>query len=213
MKGGFMKVVLFSRVSGKTQDYSRQTDELMEFAESMNWDVVATFQETISGAKKNSERPVLNEMLTFIQSNNVDKVLVWELSRLGRNASQVLLTIELFNKMGISLYIKNFNLETLTNREINPISQFLIEVLNSVNTMERVAITQRLRSGFQRFLSNGGKPGKKVGSKKPKQLIMAQNKDVIKLLKKGYSIRQIMVLTNKSSGLIQKVKKMLSETA
>ena len=68
------------------------------------------FQEKISGNTKNEERPVLMEMISFIKKNNINKVIVWELSRLGRNIVEVLQTIEILNTNKISLFIKNYNL-------------------------------------------------------------------------------------------------------
>ncbi len=66
-------------------------------------------------------------MVAFVKDNEVDKVLVTELSRLGRDPLQILQTIEILNQNKISLFIQNYNIETLTaDKEINPMSQFLI---------------------------------------------------------------------------------------
>ena len=55
------------------------------------------------------------------------KLSVWELSRLGRNTLEVLKTIEEFNTLGISLFIKNYNIETLNeDGKPNVMSQFLV---------------------------------------------------------------------------------------
>jgi DNA invertase Pin-like site-specific DNA recombinase len=151
-------------------------------------------------------------MMQFISQNQVSKVLVWELSRLGRNASQVLLTLDMLNQNKISLYIKNYNVETLDqDGNINPMSQFMLQILNTVNEMEKNSIVSRLRSGYNRHVFDLQRPvGRKKGYRKPDQLILDENTDVIKLLRKGYSVRVIMKLTGKSSGLIQKVKKLAS---
>ena len=55
------------------------------------------------------------------------KLSVWELSRLGRNTLEVLKTIEEFNTLGISLFIKKYNIETLNeDGKPNVMSQFLV---------------------------------------------------------------------------------------
>jgi DNA invertase Pin-like site-specific DNA recombinase len=203
------KVVIYSRVSTNIQDNKRQIEELTNYSNSLNYDLKCVFQEIVSGAKKNEERTELMEMLNFVKTNNIDKVLCWELSRLGRNTIEVLKTIELFNENKISLYIKNYNIETLTeNKEINPLSQFMIQILSSVSSMERSQIRQRVKSGYEVFRSNGGKVGRKEGFKKSDDKILEENRDVIKLLKQGYSVRNIMKITSKSSGTIQKVNKL-----
>lgn len=207
-----MRVVIYSRVSTKSQDYKRQTKELLEFSKNMNYEVVSIFEEKISGGKTNEERPELMKMINYIKSNKIDKVLCWELSRLGRNTIEVLKTIQLLNDNCISLYIKNHNIETLNDKcEINPMSQFLIQILTSVSEMEKTQIRQRIKSGYESYRKNGGKVGRKEGFKKDTETLLTEHKDVVKLLKQGYSVRKTMKLTDKSSGTIQKIKKLITE--
>ncbi len=205
-----MKVVIYSRVSTSSQDYTRQTDELLDYSKKMNYEVVGIFEEKISGGKKNEERTELMKMISFIKKEKIDKVLCWELSRIGRNTIEVLKTIELLNQNCISLYIKNHNIETLNEKcEINPMSNFMIQILTSISEMEKTTIRQRIKSGYDSYINNWGKVGRKGGFKKDNEHILNENKDVIKLLKQGLSIRKVMKLTDKSSGTIQKVKKLI----
>ena len=205
-----MRVVIFSRVSTNLQDYQRQTIELKEFSSKMNFDVIDIFEERISGAKENDERPVLTSMIEFVKKNNIDKVLCWELSRIGRNTIEVLKTIKLLNDNNISLYIKNYNIETLNEKgEINPLSQFMIQILTSVSEMERTTIRMRIKSGYVQYRNGGGKVGRKEGFKKDESSLLTEYKDVVKLLKQEYSVRKIMKLTDRSSGTIMKVKRVL----
>jgi DNA invertase Pin-like site-specific DNA recombinase len=209
-----MRVVIQSRVSTAIQENKRQIQELTEYASKMGWEVVKVFEETISGAKKNEERPVLNEMIAFIKANKIDKVLCWELSRIGRNSLEVLKTIQLLNENCISLYIKNYNIETLNDKcEVNPLSQFMVQILNSVSEMERTQIRSRIKSGYDSYRKNGGKVGRKVGFRKDAEILLKEHKDIVKLLKQGYSVRKVMKLTEKSSGTVQKVKKLMNENS
>jgi DNA invertase Pin-like site-specific DNA recombinase len=202
-----MRVIIFSRVSTSIQDNQRQIDELTEYSQKMNFNVVKVFEEKISGGKKNEERPILLEMIQFVKENQIDKVLCWELSRLGRNTIEVLMTIELLNDNCISLFIKNYNIETLNEKcEINPLSQFMIQILTSVSQMERTQIRQRIKSGYDSFRKNGGKVGRKNGFTKDKETLLNQHKDVVKYLRQGQSVRNTMKLTGKSSGTVQKIK-------
>jgi len=205
-----MRVVIYSRVSTQIQDYKRQTEELKDYSHKMGYEVVKTFEEKISGGKNNEDRPKLMEMINFIKENKIDKVLCWELSRIGRNTIEVLKTIKLLNDNCISLFIKNYNIETLDDKcNVNPLSQFMIQVLTSVSEMEKTTIRQRVKSGYENFRKNGGKVGRKEGFKKDNEQILQEHKDIVKLLKQDYSVRKIMKLTDKSSGTIQKVKKLL----
>ncbi len=161
-----MKTVIYARVSSSngTQDYQRQINDLSTFAVANNMTVEAIFAEKISGTKKNQDREELMKMIDFVNVNQVDKVMVTELSRLGRDTLQVLQTIEILNQHKISLYIQNYNIETLTPaKEINPMSQFLITILAEVARMERKTIRERVASGYENYRNSGGKVGRKVG--------------------------------------------------
>ena len=162
-----MKVVLFARVSTNIQDYDRQINELTGLAKRNGWKIAASFSEKVSGAKKNNERTELLRMVEYVEANHINKVVVTELSRLGRDTLQVLEVIEMLNAKGISLYIQNYNIETLTDDgKVNPMSQFLITILAEVARMERKTIKERMDSGYQNFRANGGLVGRKQGYRK-----------------------------------------------
>lgn len=207
------RVVIFSRVSNLAQDYQRQTDELLEYASKMGYSVERIFEEKISGAKKNEERKELMAMMSYIKSNQIEKVLTWELSRIGRNAVQVLQVVEMLNEAKVSLFIKNYNLETLNpDGTVNPLSQFMVQILNSVNEMERQTIVQRLQSGYKQHRALNRPVGRKPGVQiKTDEQFLHENKEVAKLLRQGYSVRKVMKLADKSSATVQKTKKLIAQ--
>lgn len=202
------KVVIFARVSSTngTQDYERQINDLQALSKAKHWLVEAIFAEKISGAKKNIERTELMNMINYIKSHNINKVLVTELSRLGRNTLQVLQAIEILNQNKVSVYIQNYGIETLTaEREINPMSQFLITILAEVAQMERKTIRERIASGYQNFRNNGGKVGRKQGYRKSDETMKDEYAEEIRLLKKGYSLRNVAKLTHTSVNTLRKL--------
>ena len=204
-----MRTVIYSRVSTQGQDYSRQIDELRTYAISQSWTVDAIFAEKISGAKKNDERLELSRMMDFIEAHQVDKVLIWELSRLGRNTIEVLKTIELLNEAKVSLFIKNYNIETLdADGKPNVMAQFLITILAEIARMERSTIKERMNSGYKQFRSLGGKVGRKEGYTKSSDMYRNEYSDIIRLLKKGLSLRNVAKLTNHSLNTVSKCKRL-----
>lgn len=201
-----MKVVLFARVSTNIQDYDRQINELTRLAKRNGWNIAASFAEKVSGAKKNNERTELLRMVEYVEANNIDKVMVTELSRLGRDTLQVLEVIEMLNARGISLYIENYHIETLTvERKVNPMSQFLITILAEVARMERKTIKERMDSGYQNYRASGGNVGRKQGYRKPDETMKTEYAEEIRLLKKGYSLRNVAKLTNTSINTLRKL--------
>ena len=204
------QVVIFARVSTSIQDYDRQVNELTSIASSRDWKIEGVFAEKISGAKKNSERTELKRMIEYVEAHNIDKVIVTELSRLGRDTLQVLEVIETLNSKGISLFIANYNIETLTAEgKVNPMSQFLITILAEVARMERKTIKERMDSGYSNFRANGGKVGRKEGYKKSDADMLQQYAEEVKYLKKGLALRTISKLTGTSVNTISKCKRLL----
>ncbi len=204
------KVVIFARVSTSIQDYDRQVNELTALASTRDWKIEGIFAEKISGAKKNTDRIELKRMIESVEANHIDKVIVTELSRLGRDTLQVLEVIELLNSKGISLYIANYSIETLTEEgKVNPMSQFLITILAEVARMERKTIKERMDSGYSNYRANGGKVGRKVGYKKSENDMLEQYAEEVKYLKKGLALRTISKLTGTSVNTISKCKRLL----
>lgn len=204
-----MKVVLFCRVSSTNdrQSYDRQINDLRQLASSLNYDIDQVFAEKVSGAKKNSERIELMNMVNYVNNHQIDKVLVTELSRLGRDTLQVLQTLEILNQNKISLYIQNYNIETLTpDKEINPMSQFLVTVLAEIARMERRTTQNRLNSGYQNFRTGGGVVGRKAGFRKSIDTMKEEYTEEIKLLKKGYSYQHIGKITSTNKNTLTKLK-------
>ena len=84
------KVVLLARVSTDKQEYRRQINELKGFCEKMNWEIVGTFANKVSGAETIENRTEIVEMMEFVRKNEVKRVVCLEISRLGRNTLEAL---------------------------------------------------------------------------------------------------------------------------
>lgn len=204
------KAIIYARVSTAGQDYDRQLVELKQYAARMGYDVVKTFSEKISGAKKVEERQAMTELLNYIEVNNVDKVLIYECSRLSRRAVDFLSIIEIFNEKKISLYIHQNGLETLLpNGEINPIATLVLGILAQFNSMERSLIRSRMESGYNNFRRNGGVVGRKTGYRKTSEQMKEEYAEEIRLLKKSYSLRNISKITKTSVNTIRRIQKFI----
>ncbi|MBR2206072.1 MAG: recombinase family protein [Prevotella sp.] len=204
------RICIFARVSTNVQDYERQVNELTALAQRNSWRVEAVFCEKISGAKKNTERKELGRMVEYVQAHNINKVAVLSIDRLGRDTLQALEVIELLNKLGISLYIKNYGIETLTESgEINPMSQFLCTLLLEVARMERRTIRERVESGYKNYRAHGGKVGRKEGYRKSESDMREQYAEEIRLLRKGISLRNISKITGTSVNTIRKCQSLI----
>lgn len=206
-----MNVAILTRVSKESQSFERQISDLRAHANKNNYKILGEFNEKITGAAKNYERKAWIDLMTLIETNNINKVLVWELSRLGRNTLEVLKTVDALHKKGVSLYVQNYNIETLNiDGTLNPMSQLMITLLAEFSRTERALIQQRLDSGYRKHIINGGKVGRKKGFGMSTTDYINKHKEVVKYLKKGRSIRETAVLSSTSTRTVQKVKRVLN---
>ena len=204
--------VIYARTSSSgyqvnRQDTSRQVEDLQAYAKLSQLEVVKVYEEHISGAKKNTEREVLNECLTFAETNNVGLILSSEGSRLGRSTWEVLETIKRCIDRHINVYLQKENIHVLReDGTVDPFMAVYISCLSMANEFERENIKYRLNSGRAQYIRNGGKLGRKPGSVKTREQKEKEYKEVLVYLNKGYSIRVTSKLTNVSVATIQRLK-------
>ena len=204
-----IQACIYARVSTNGQEFDRQIAELRQYADRMGYEVVMKYNEKISGAKKVEERAALVELLSYVEDHHVDKVLIYECSRLSRRAVDFLSVIDTLTNLKISVYIHQNGLETLQpNGTPNPIAQLVLGILAQFNSMERTLIRSRMESGYNHFRSLGGKVGRKEGYRKSDEQMMEEYKNEIKLLKKGLSLRNVQAITGTSLNTLTKIKQL-----
>lgn len=214
-----MNAVIYARVSstGDRQSTERQVVDLTEYAGKNGMAVIRTFEEHISGARKNKDRLVLNECLTYAVNNGVDIILISELSRLGRNVDEVLENIRFCKDKHLNIYFQKEGISVFdTAGKENPYLTIMIAVLATAASLERDAIYYRLSSGRKAYvnkhLKETGKTGlgRKTGYRKPTETYVEEYKEVVKFLRKGYPIRQTAKLAEVSESTVKKVKSMFA---
>ena len=202
-----IQACIYARVSTNGQEFDRQIAELRQYADRMGYEVVMEFSEKISGAKKVEERAALVELLSFVEAHHVDKVLIYECSRLSRRAVDFLSVIDTLTNLKISVYIHQNGLETLLpSGTPNPIAQLVLGILAQFNSMERSLIRSRMESGYNHYRSLGGRVGRKEGYRKSDEQMRTQYQNEIKLLRKGLSLRNVNAITHTSINTLRKIK-------
>lgn len=203
-----VKVVIYARVSTKVQEYDRQLEELRSYADRMGYEVAQEFSEKISGARKIEERAALTDLLDYVEKHEVNKVLIYECSRLSRRAVDFLAVIERLTEQGVSVYIHQNGLETLQpDGNPNPIANLVLGILAQFNSLEKTLIRSRMSSGYNHFRSNGGKVGRKEGFRKSDEKLKEDYAGVIKGLRKGYPIRIVAKSEGVGISTVQRIKK------
>ena len=208
------KVVILARVSTDKQEYERQINELTEYCRKMNWQVEKVFANKISGAVKNEEREEIVELIEYVKSNDICRVVCLEISRVGRNTLEALKIIQTLNENGVSLYVKNYNLETLdSNGKVNPVASLICTILLEVASMERLTIKERMASGRKQYIERCRRDGVKMGRpstyRKSDDEYRKQYQRELSLIRKGLSLANISAITGTSINTIRKIKSVL----
>ena len=211
-----IRAAIYARVSstGDRQSTERQVIDLTDYANKNGMTISKTFEEHISGAKRNEERAVLTECIEYAINNQVDVVLFSELSRCGRAVWEVLDTIRTLKDNGINAYFQKEGLSLFSEDGTENIYlSVMLSVLCVCSQMERENIHYRLQSGRKVFIDKNiaatGKSGlgRKVGYRKPAAKKMEEYKEVLKLLRAGYPIRKVAKLTDTSESTVKRLKR------
>ena len=205
------KAVIYTRVSSVTdrQNTYRQIVDLTEYASKSELNVMNVYEEHVSGAKKNSERPVLCECLDYCVKNEIDIILCNELSRVGRSVYEVLENVKFCRDHHINIYFQKENLSILNDDNTeNPYTAIMIAVLGTAAQLERENIKFRLNSGRAAYIAKNGHNGlgRPKGSCKSKEQLSKEYYNVIKELKRGTSVRRTAKLCDISTFTVQKIK-------
>lgn len=207
------KVVILARVSTDKQEYQRQVNELTDYCRRVGWNVEAVFSNKVSGARRMEERSEIMDLIAYVKTNEIDKVVCLEISRLGRNTLEALKVIQCLNENGVSLYVKNYNLETLTDGKVNPVASLICTILLEIASMERLTIKERMASGRDQYIAKCRKEGVKMGRpetyRKSMDTYKQQYSREIALLKKGISLRNVSTITGTSVNTLRKLKTLI----
>lgn len=208
--------VIYARVSSSgamadRQSTDRQVTSLTAYASANGYEVVEVFSEHISGATRNADRKELNAALEFAKENSVDVVLVSELSRLGRQIWEVLEIVKHCVDSGIDVYFHKENLRLFdADGKVNGIAAIYISCLGFCAEMERSNIYYRLSQGRQLAMAKGVKMGRRPGSVKSREKKEQEYAGLIRLLRRGQSLRNAAKLCGVSLSTAMRVKREFS---
>ena len=211
------RAIKYARVSstGDRQSTERQVIDLTDYANRNGITICKTFEEHISGAKRNDERAVLSECIEYAISNSIDVVLFSELSRCGRAVWEVLDTIRTLKDNGINAYFQKEGLSLFSEdcKTENVYLSVMLSVLCVCSQLERENLIFRLNSGRKVYVDKNiaatGKSGlgRKVGYRKPIEKKKEEYKEVLKLLRACYPIRKVAKLTDVSESTVKRLKR------
>jgi DNA invertase Pin-like site-specific DNA recombinase len=172
---------------------------------------VRTFENKVSGAKKNEERQEIVELLEYVQDHQIDSVVCLAIDRLGRNTVEALKVVEILNEKKVNLHFANYQIDTiLPNGDVNPVARLILTICLEISAWERNQIRYRMKVGYENYVQqsrlNGVKMGRPVTYRKPEDAYREQYSKELTLLRKGISLRNIRAITGTSVNTLRKIK-------
>lgn len=189
-------VALYLRVSTSGQTVANQQLELEDMAKRAGWKIVAVYQDKgVSGAKGRNNRPDLDRMLNDATRRRFNKLLVWDLSRLGRSIRDLISITDHFRELGINLYVHKDAIDTSTTS-----GRLFFHIVGAIGEFERERIRERINAGLARAKAEGKKLGRPEGTIKDQVKHQAQ---IVTLRDAGMSIRKIASTARVSTSTVQ----------
>ncbi|MEQ6166147.1 recombinase family protein [Ekhidna sp. MALMAid0563] len=196
--------IIYSRVSTVGQSNDRQVEELKAID---GYRIKKIFTESISGYIKSiNERPILQDAIKYVKKNQIDVILVHEISRLGRNTVEVLQLIEQLKEQNIKVFVKSLGITMNDNSASEPINRLIITLMADLARLESENLSFRIKSGLEERKRKGLTLGRRVGSTEDRDKFLSKHHKVVKYLERGESIRWIANQLSMSPTTVQKVR-------
>ena len=150
------KCYIYTRVSTSMQveGYSldAQKDKLRKYAEYQEMSIVGEYSDEGKSGKSVEGRPQFKQMLADVESgkDNVDYVLVFKLSRFGRNAADVLSSLQKMQDYGVNLICVEDGIDSSKD-----VGKLMISVLSAVAEIERENILVQTMEGRRQKAREG----------------------------------------------------------
>ena len=151
------KAYLYTRVSTAMQvdnfSLEAQRAKILAQAKVDDIKIVGEYSDEGHSGKNITGRPAFQQMLTDIESrkDNVDYVMVFKLSRFGRNAADAMNSLQLLKDYGVALYCVDDHLVT-----DGPYSGFMFNVMAGMAELERENILSQTMAGRKQKARTGG---------------------------------------------------------
>jgi len=154
-----MFVAIYVRVSTDDQNPENQAQELVKYAQRMDYKIYDVYTDKCSGLK--DSRPEFNRMQEDMRHMKFDAILVWKLDRIGRSLQHLLNLFQEMQSKKVDFICLTQNLDT-----VSPSGKLLFQIMGAFAEFESSLISERTKSGMERAKRQGvhcGRPRKDRG--------------------------------------------------
>ncbi len=189
-----MKVSILSRISTSQQSNESGLEELRKICEQSNYEIVEEYVEVVSGSKGKEDRSELSRMLSDCKKRKFEKLIVWELSRLGRSLSHLVNTLQEMKDSDVDLYSVREGIDTSTST-----GKVMFGLIGCFSEFELSVRKDRVQRGIDHYRKTHKTWGRK------KTITDEQMDQCHGLRKSGLSIRKISSEVGISTGSVSRV--------
>lgn len=192
-----MRCAIYTRVSTSEQKTANQLLDLEEVIERNNWEVVEFYDEVVSGTKGVDERFELKRLLLDARRKKFDRLIIWDISRLGRNLKNIIGVLSELQDLNITVFSYKQGLDSATQ-----MGRSFMAMIGIFSEIEHELRKERQKAGIKRALANGVKFGRK------KKITNKVIDEVKAYRDEGKSYRDIAELTNLNISTVHKAAKL-----
>ena len=193
-----MKVGILSRISTSSQSNESGLEELRSICEKSDYEIVEEYVEVVSGSKGKDDRKELSRMLSDCKKRKFEKLIVWELSRLGRSLPHLVNTLQEMKDSGVDLYSVREGIDTSTS-----MGRTMFGLISVFSEFELEVRKDRVQRGIDHYRKTHKTWGRK------KTITEEQETNVVQLRKSGLSIRKISSEVGISTGSVHRILKIV----
>ena len=155
-----MAIIAYLRVSSSKQDANSQRLAVLDFARRESITIDEFMQVEIS-TRKTAQKKELDIIISKLKVG--DRLVVSELSRIGRSIANIIMTIDTLIKQGIQFTAIKENIRITGQQDMQ--SKMLVTMFGLLAELERDLISQRTKEGLQNARAKGKKLGRPKGTK------------------------------------------------
>lgn len=157
-----------------------------------------------------SERPNSSRLMGDISIGKVKHVYVSRIDRLGRDAFDIMKTIEFLKSHKCQLTVTSLNLSLYLNGKVNPMFMLMTSIYSQLSEQQREEIKEKTSEGIAEAKKRGVYMGRKRGTSEDKAKFISKHKDIVNCIKSNMSLNKAMETTGKSKPTIIKVKRLIA---
>jgi DNA invertase Pin-like site-specific DNA recombinase len=151
-----MNVYGYVRVSTRSQNYDEQLEQIKKFCKFKDHNLVNIFEDKVSG--KTTDRKGYQDMIAALETNHqeINIVMATKLDRIGRSLADLINFSIWCRDKKIDLVFTQSNIDTTSSE-----GRLFFHNMGAFAEYERERISERTSEGRSRYVSNGGKLGRK----------------------------------------------------